>query len=87
MTTTAQSKTMSLPAELTAQEAADLLNVSRPHFLKLLEDRGLASHRTGRHPRVTLEDLMQYKEARKRVSEQAMAELALQSQELGLGYE
>lgn len=42
---------------------------------------------TGKHRRVRFADLMQYKEARERASEQAMAELAQQSQELGMGYE
>ena len=70
-------KVVPVHAELTTQEAADLLNVSRPHFVKLL----------GKHRRVRFADLMQYKEARERASEQAMAELAQQSQELGMGYE
>lgn len=72
-------------AELTTQEAADLLNVSRPHLIKLLEDGALAFHRTGKHRRVRFADLMQCKEAREQASEQAMAELAQLSQELGMG--
>lgn len=80
-------KVVPVHAELTTQEAADLLNVSRPHFVKLLEDGVLAFHRTGKHRRVRFADLMQYKEARERASEQAMAELTQQSQELGMGYE
>lgn len=80
-------KVVPVYAELTTQEAADLLNVSRPHLVKLLEDGALAFHRTGKHRRVRFVDLMQYKEARERTSEQAMAELAQQSQELGMGYE
>lgn len=80
-------KVVPVHAELTTKEAADLLNVSRPHFVKLLEDGVLAFHRTGKHRRVRFADLMQYKEARERASEQAMAELAQQSQELGMGYE
>lgn len=80
-------KVVPVHAELTTQEAADLLNVSRPHFVKLLEEGELAFHRTGKHRRVRFADLMQYKEARERASEQAMAELAQQSQELGMGYE
>ncbi|VFT17884.1 DNA binding domain, excisionase family protein [Pseudomonas aeruginosa] len=68
-------KVVPVHAELTTQEAADLLNVSRPHFVKLLEDGVLAFHRTGKHRRVRFADLMQYKEARERASEQAMAEL------------
>jgi len=73
--------------ELTTQEAASLLNVSRPHLVKLLEAGDIAFHRTGKHRRVRLADLMQYKQARMRVSEAAMAELARLSQELSMGYE
>ena len=74
-------------AELTTQEAADLLNVSRPHLVKLLEDGALPFHRTGKHRRVRFADLMQYKATRDRASEEAMAALAKQAQELGMGYE
>jgi excisionase family DNA binding protein len=80
-------KVVPVHAELRTQEAADLLNVSRTHFVKLLEDGVLAFHRTGKHRRVRFADLMQYREARERASEQAMADLAQQSQELEMGYE
>ncbi|NYT76290.1 helix-turn-helix domain-containing protein [Alcaligenaceae bacterium] len=74
-------------AELTTQEAADLLNVSRPHLVKLLEDGLLPFHKTGKHRRVRFADLIQFKTERERVSGQAMEELAKQAQELALGYE
>ncbi|HUW98092.1 MAG TPA: helix-turn-helix domain-containing protein [Acidiferrobacter sp.] len=80
-------KVVPVHAELTTQEAADLLSVSRPHLVKLLEDGALPFHRTGKHRRVRLTDLMRFKEAREQASEDAMAELARQSQELGMGYE
>lgn len=48
-------------AELTAQEAANILNVSRPHMVKHLEDGKLPFHKTGRHRRVLFADLMKYK--------------------------
>jgi excisionase family DNA binding protein len=80
-------KVVPIHAELTTQEAADLLNVSRPHLVKLLETRALPHHKTGKHRRVRFADLMTYKAARDLVSEGAMAELAQQAQELGLGYE
>lgn len=80
-------KIVPVHAELTTQEAADLLNVSRPHLVKLLEDGALPFHKTGRHRRVRFADLMQFKAARAHASEQAMQELARQAQELQIGYE
>lgn len=80
-------KVVPIHAELTTQEAADLLNVSRPHMVKLLEDGELPFHRTGKHRRVRLADLMQFRETRERASEQAMDALSRQAQELGMGYE
>ncbi|KRC77800.1 Helix-turn-helix domain protein [compost metagenome] len=74
-------------AELTTQEAADLLNVSRPHIVKLLEEGLLPFHRTGKHRRVRFADLMKFKTERERTSEQALEELAKQAQELAMGYE
>ncbi len=80
-------KVVPIHAELTTQEAADLLNVSRPHLVKLLEDGALPHHKTGKHRRVRFADLMQFKTQRDQDSERAMAELAAQAQELGMGYE
>ncbi|MCL6747016.1 helix-turn-helix domain-containing protein [Kosakonia sp. R1.Fl] len=70
-------------AELTTQEAANILNVSRPHMVKLLEEGQLPFHKTGRHRRVLFADLMHYKEQREKESLQAMQELTDRSQELG----
>lgn len=77
-------RVMSVHAELTTQEAADLLNVSRPHLVKLLEDGELPFLRTGKHRRIRLADLLQFKGAREQASAQAMDELSRQAQELGM---
>ena len=64
-----------------------MLNVSRPHLVKLLEEGQLPFHRTGKHRRVLFADLMAFKERRDKDSQEAMAALAQQAQELGMGYE
>jgi excisionase family DNA binding protein len=80
-------KVVPVHAELTTQEAADLLNVSRPHLIKLLESGELSYHKTGKHRRVRFAELMDYKSKRDAASEQAMALLAEQAQALRFGYE
>ncbi len=80
-------KVVPIHAELTTQEAADLINVSRPHLVKLLEAGDLPFHKTGKHRRVRFSDLMAYKTAQEQASTAAMEELAAQAQALQLGYE
>jgi hypothetical protein len=80
-------KVVPIHAELTTQEAADLLNVSRPHLIKLLETQKLPYHKTGKHRRVRFVDVMAYKTDRDRSNEQVLAELAQQAQALKMGYE
>jgi excisionase family DNA binding protein len=74
----------SIHEELTTQEAADILNVSRPYLIKLLEEGTIPFVKTGTHRRIRFSDLMEYKRYRDVERKRALAELVQLSQELGL---
>jgi excisionase family DNA binding protein len=71
-------------AELTTQQAADLLGVSRPFLVGLLERREIPYRKVGAHRRVRLEDLVKYQDKTRRSRHTALRELAALDQELGL---
>jgi len=76
----------SVDAEITTQEAADLLNVSRPFVIKLLDNGKIPFHMVGSHRRIRLEDLLVYKQNMEKEREEALTELTRISQELDLDY-
>lgn len=85
----AQGKAVAImPKELdvTTQEAAMFLNVSRPYLVRLLEEGKIAYHKVGTHRRIRFTDVMQYKEDRQKLSQDALQKLADQAQELNMGY-
>jgi len=76
-----------LSAELTTQQAADLLNVSRPYLIKLLEAGKIKFITVGRHRRIKAEDLFAYKQQRDTARDQALSDLAQSDADLVLkGY-
>lgn len=77
---------LSVDEELTTQEAADILNVSRPHIVKLSEEGKIPFHKVGRHRRIKLKDLLAYKKKFKKQQREALDELTAISQEEGLDY-
>lgn len=73
-------------AELTTQEAADHLNVSRPFLVKLLEGGKIPFHKVGTHRRVKFSDLEAYRQSTEDDRRRVMDEMVSQAQELDMGY-
>jgi len=70
--------------ELTTQQAADMLNVSRPYLIKLLESGKIPYRKVGRHRRITFDALMEYRRHDDLKRRTAADELAQLSEELGV---
>ena len=73
-----------IQSELTTQQAADLLNVSRPFLIELLENGAIPHRKVGTHRRVQIRDLMEFKRKNDEARLKALEELSELDQELGL---
>lgn len=70
---------------MTSVKAADVLNVSRPFLIKLLDENVLPHRKVGRHRRIRVEDVMAYRAKVDRGREAVLDELTREAQELGMG--
>jgi excisionase family DNA binding protein len=77
---------MPIHAELTTQQAASILGVSRPFLIKQMKEKRIPYRRIGTHRRVRFEDLMNYKNRIDAERAKVLEQLAAQAQELNMGY-
>ena len=75
-----------LPDELTTQEAATVLGVSRPFVVKLMDQGFLAYRKVGTHRRVMLSEVLSYMDGTRVKRLAGLGELIADAQELGMGY-
>lgn len=76
----------SVDALLTTQEAAELLGVSRPFLVRLLDDGTIPSSKAGTHRRVRFEGVAEYKRQRDAERLAVLDEMTAEAEELGLRY-
>lgn len=73
-------------AELTTVQAADVLNISRPFLIKLLDQKAIPHRKVGKHRRILMEDVMAYKNAIDRERELVLEQITRDAQAHDMGY-
>lgn len=73
--------------ELTTVQAAGVLNVSRPYFIKLLDAGQIPYRKVGKHRRILMEDVIKFQQEREQQQETALDQLVAEAQEHNMGYE
>jgi excisionase family DNA binding protein len=77
---------IAVETEITTQQAAEILHVSRPFMVKLLETGVIPFFKVGSHRRVLLKDIQAYQNKQQQIRKQQLAFLSKQAQKLNMGY-
>lgn len=77
---------ISAETQITTQQAADILHVSRPFVVKLLETGEIPFSKVGSHRRILLKDVLEYEQGQQNIRKKQLAFLSKQAQNLNMGY-
>ena len=72
--------------ELTTVQASNILNVSRSYLIKLLNEEAIPHHKVGKHRRILIEDVLNYKRSIDEKREKVLVQLTKEAQEYYMAY-